>query len=142
MKMSLTQNTMTCRTLTVSVLTLLASLLTFPALAQLPGAASMPPPKTFIDYFLTTPPHGDLSRDAWGATNVLPRDPENGLEDTTIKEYCYWDGQIIKAADGKYHLFASRWSESRGHGSKVIVIPFDGAGLDRDLQSSTGSSKQ
>jgi hypothetical protein len=24
-----------------------------------------------------------------------------------------------------------------GHGSKVIVIPFDGAALDRDLQSAT-----
>jgi hypothetical protein len=72
--------------------------------------------KTFIDYFLPTPPHGELSRDAWGAPNVLPRDPQNGLEDTTIKQYCYWDGQIIKAPDGKYHMFASRWNESRGHG--------------------------
>jgi hypothetical protein len=26
-----------------------------------------------------------------------------------------------------------------GHGSKVIVIPFDGAALDRDLQSAAGS---
>jgi hypothetical protein len=71
--------------------------------------------KTFIDYFLPTPPHGELSKDAWGAPNILPRDPTNGLEDKTIKHYCYWDGQIIKAPDGKYHLFASRWDESRGH---------------------------
>ena len=56
--------------------------------------------KTFIDYFLPTPPHGPLSRDAWGASNVIPRDPQNGLEDLTIKKYCYWDGQIIKAPDG------------------------------------------
>jgi hypothetical protein len=70
----------------------------------------------FIDYFLPTPPHGALSGDAWGAPNVLPRDPNNGLEDKTIKQYCYWDGQIIKVPDGKYHMFASRWSESRGHG--------------------------
>jgi hypothetical protein len=70
--------------------------------------------KTFIDYFLPTPSHGDLSRDAWGATNVLPRDVRNGLENITNK-YCYWDGQIIKASDGKYHVFASRWDESRGH---------------------------
>ncbi len=61
------------------------------------------------------PPHGDLSKHAWGAPNVLPRDPQNGLEDTTIKKYCYWDGQIIKAQDGKYHMFASRWNESAGH---------------------------
>ncbi len=94
----------------------LLMLLTFPALAQSPGAASTSPPKTFINYFLPTPPHGELSRDAWGATNVLPRDTRNGLEDVTITNYCYWDGQIIKATDGKYHLFASRWSESRGHG--------------------------
>jgi hypothetical protein len=98
---------------------LIASLLALPALpalAQSPGAASAPRPKTFIDYFLPTPPHGELSRDAWGAKNVLPRDPKNGLEDATIKKYCYWDGQIIKAPDGKYHMFASRWAESRGHG--------------------------
>src|ERR1017187_6665134 len=72
-------------------------------------------PRTFISYFLPTPPHGDLVREAWGATNVLPRDTQNGLEDTTMKKYCYWDGQIIKAPDGNYHMFASRWDEARGH---------------------------
>ncbi len=72
--------------------------------------------RTFIDYFLPTPSQGALSGDAWGAPNVLPRDPNNGLEDKTIMQYGYWDGQIVKAADGKYHMFASRWSESRGHG--------------------------
>ncbi len=29
-----------------------------------------------------------------------------------------------------------------GHGSKVIVIPFDGAALDRDLQSIADAPKQ
>ena len=62
------------------------------------------------------PIHGHLTTDAWGAPNVLPRDPQNGLEDTTIKQWCYWDGQIIKGPDGKYHMFASRWDQSRGHG--------------------------
>ncbi len=71
-------------------------------------------PKTFISYFHPTPPHGELIRETWGATNVLPRDVQNGLEDPANK-YCYWDGQIIKASDGRYHMFASRWSESRGH---------------------------
>jgi hypothetical protein len=71
--------------------------------------------KTFIDYFLPTPVVGALTTNIWGATNVLPRDSQNGLEDPTIKKYCYWDGQIIKATDGKYHLFASRWRESAGH---------------------------
>jgi hypothetical protein len=72
--------------------------------------------KTFISFFLPSPPHGELVRDAWGASDVGPRDTRNGLEDTTMKQYCYWDGQILKAPDGKYHMFASRWDESRGHG--------------------------
>ena len=71
--------------------------------------------KTFIDYFLPTPPVGPLSKDAWGAAAVGPRDPGNGLEDTTMKQWNYWDGQIIKAKDGKYHLFASRWEQAAGH---------------------------
>lgn len=53
--------------------------------------------------------------DAWGAAGVLNRDPKNGLEDATIKHWCYWDGQIIKGPDGKYHLFASRWDQAKGH---------------------------
>ncbi len=73
------------------------------------------PSKPFISYFLPTPPHGELVGEAWGATNVLPRDTRNGLEDPTIKDYCYWDGQIIKAPPGRYPMFASRWDESRGH---------------------------
>ena len=32
-----------------------------------------------------------------------------------MKKWCYWDGQIIKGPDGKYHLFASRWDQARGH---------------------------
>jgi hypothetical protein len=57
-----------------------------------------------------------LTTNAWGAPNVLPRDPQNGLEDPTMKQWCYWDGQIIKGPDGKYHMFASRWDQARGHG--------------------------
>ena len=72
-------------------------------------------PKTFIDYFLPMPITGSLSKDAWGAAEVGPRDVQNGLEDTTMKQWCYWDGQIIKAPDGKYHLFASRWDQAKGH---------------------------
>jgi hypothetical protein len=87
---------------------------------QSPGAAApdtrpTTEPKPFISYFLPTPPHGELVRESWGAPNVLPRDIQNGLEDPTMKNYCYWDGQILKAPDGKYHMFASRWSESKGH---------------------------
>ena len=79
--------------------------------AQTPSA---PARKTFIDYFLPIPAQGSLSSEAWGALAVLPRDQRNGLEDVANK-YCYWDGQIIKAADGKYHMFASRWDEALGH---------------------------
>jgi hypothetical protein len=77
--------------------------------------ATSPAGKTLIDYFLPTPIVGALSRDAWGAPNVLPRDPKNGLEDPTVKKWYYWDGQIIKGTDGKYHMFASRWDQSKGH---------------------------
>jgi hypothetical protein len=79
------------------------------------GVSSPAADKTLIDYFLPTPIHGRLTMDAWGAPNVLPRDPQNGLEDSTIKQWCYWDGQIIKGPEGKYHMFASRWDQSRGH---------------------------
>jgi hypothetical protein len=84
------------------------------ALAQ----SSASPPgtgKTLIDYFLPMPIRGTLSKDVWGAPGVLPRDPKNGLEDPTIKKWDYWDGQIVKSPDGKYHLFASRWDQSKGH---------------------------
>jgi hypothetical protein len=73
-------------------------------------------PKTLIDYFLPTPIHTSLTKDVWGAPGVIPRDTQNGLEDTTMKQWNYWDGQIIKAPDGKYHMFSSRWPESNGHG--------------------------
>jgi hypothetical protein len=72
--------------------------------------------RTFIDYFQPMPIVGSLTRDVWGADNVLPRDPHNGLEDATAKQWSYWDGQIIKGPDGKYHMFASRWDQAKGHG--------------------------
>lgn len=96
------------------VLGALAAAVTFtPALAtDAPPAAA--PKKTFIDYFLPMPAPGGLSATAWGAPNVLPRDPQNGLEDAANR-YCYWDGQILQGPDGRFHLFASRWDEARGH---------------------------
>src|SRR5215831_15938163 len=85
--------------------------------------------KTFIDYFLPTPIVGALTTNAWGAPGILPRDPRNGLEDTSLrdlpsvttnaaaaKKWYYWDGQIIKSPGGKFYLFASRWDQARGHG--------------------------
>jgi hypothetical protein len=32
-----------------------------------------------------------------------------------MKRWCYWDGQILKGPDGRFHLFASRWDQARGH---------------------------
>lgn len=92
-----------------------ASLYLLFATASCPQPANAAPAKTLIDYFLPMPIHGALTSRAWGAPGVLPRDPENGLEDATLKQWCYWDGRILKGADGKYHLFASRWDQSRGH---------------------------
>lgn len=88
----------------------------FPVVAQTSAVSSATTPKTFIDYFLPTPIVGALTTNVWGAATVGPRDPKNGLEDETMKQWNYWDGQIIKAPDGKYHLFASRWNQARGHG--------------------------
>lgn len=105
-----------------SLVVALLALVAVPAFAQPPRPVARNPPAapgtrggSFIDHFLPTPVRGPLTRDTWGAPGVLPRDTRNGLEDTTMKRYCYWDGQILKAPDGKYHLFAGRWDQSRGH---------------------------
>jgi len=85
-------------------------------MSLLAGGAAMAAEKTLIDYFLPMPIHEHLTTNEWGAAGVLPRDPLNGLEDPTVKQWYYWDGQIIKGPDGKYNLFASRWDQARGHG--------------------------
>jgi len=86
------------------------------------GAWAPAADKTLIDYFLPTPIRGRLARDTWGADNVLPRDPRNGLEDTTIKQWCYWDGQIIAGPDGKFHrpapLVGIRTRTPRNHSAR------------------------
>jgi hypothetical protein len=78
--------------------------------------------KTLIDYFLPMPVVKTLRSDKWGCSQVGKRDIYNGLEDTTCKSYCYWDGPIIKGPDGKYHMFASRWAESGGHWSWLSSV--------------------
>ena len=49
---------------------------------------------------------------------VLPRDLCNGIESAkgaaVPPEFYYWDGQILKAKDGKYHMFMSTWSGTAG----------------------------
>ena len=68
----------------------------------------------FWEYFKPVPVIHSLTSDAWGASNVLPRDVENGMEDLT-GQWVYWDGRILKAPDGKFHLYGSRWAEADGH---------------------------
>lgn len=72
-------------------------------------------PKPFIDYFRPIPFSGQLSKNVWGAATVGPRDTRNGLEDPTMQHWDYWDGKILRGADGKYHMFASRWDQAVGH---------------------------
>jgi hypothetical protein len=99
----------------LAVVAALAAGTHFSSSANAESPQTRPASKSFIDYFLPARVHGSLTRDTWGADGVLPRDIQNGLEDPTMKRYCYWDGQIIKAPDGKYHMFASRWDQARGH---------------------------
>ncbi len=68
----------------------------------------------FIDRFL--PMQGKvLSSDTWGASAVIPRYIDNGIED---RIWSYWGGNIKKDEDGKYHLFVCGWLECspKGHG--------------------------
>lgn len=72
--------------------------------------------KQLVDYFQPMEPQGQLvSNGIWGAANVLPRDIQNGLEDPTLKNWCYWDGRIVKSDDGRYHIYASRWTHAVSH---------------------------
>ncbi len=73
--------------------------------------------KELVDFFLPIPIQSSLvSEGVWGDKVVLPRDTTTGLEDRHLKNWCYWDGNIIKGDDGKYHMMASRWSQSFHHG--------------------------
>ncbi len=72
--------------------------------------------KTLKDFFLPIPPRCPLvGKGVWGGANVLPRDVCNGLEDKKLEKWCYWDGSIVKGPDGKYHMFASRWTQAVHH---------------------------
>lgn len=67
----------------------------------------------FKDLILPMPITKELtSENIWGAENVLPRDVNNGVEDS---EWCYWGGNPVKGKDGKYHLAICRWKEKTGH---------------------------
>ncbi len=70
---------------------------------------------TFSDLILPMPIYETLRSDLWGAETVVPRDPNNGIEDG---DWSYWGGKAIKdSSDGKYHLNVVRWPEGhrKGH---------------------------
>lgn len=72
--------------------------------------------KTLIDFFLPFEKRAPLVTEGiWGDAAVIPRDTANGLEDTSMKNWCYWDGKIVKDDAGKYHMYASRWSQEFHH---------------------------
>jgi MYXO-CTERM domain-containing protein len=86
--------------------------------ASLAGTASAKP---FMDYLKPTPIVAPLSSGSWGEAGVLPRDLSNGIESAkgagVHPDYYYWDGQIIRAKDGKYHLFMSTFSGNTNFGT-------------------------
>ena len=62
--------------------------------------------------FPADPPRRCFDDVRMGIGTSGPRDPDNGIED--IPNWRYWDGRILRASDGKYHLFCSRWPVSVG----------------------------
>jgi hypothetical protein len=89
------------------------------AYVNLSGVARAQTTKTFIDYIKPAPiVCSPLSSATWGVAGVLPRDTCNGIESArgaaVPPEFYYWDGQILKAKDGKYHMFMSTWSGTAG----------------------------
>ncbi|NMH86815.1 Ig-like domain-containing protein [Flavivirga algicola] len=73
--------------------------------------------KTLKDFFLPMEPQSALVKfgDTWGDASLMPRDTANGLEDASMKYWCYWDGSIVKDDEGKYHMYASRWDQKNHH---------------------------
>ncbi len=88
----------------VGVAALLASV-------SLAGTASAKP---FEEYIKPATPVAPLSSATWGVAGVIPRDISNGIESAkgagVHPDWYYWDGEIIKATDGKYHMFMSTFS--------------------------------
>ncbi len=77
----------------------------------------------FMDRFEPMPLLGPRTGDTWGVDAVKPRDVLNGIEEA---EWSYWGGNVLRADDGKFHMFVCRWPENhpKGHmawrGSEVV----------------------
>jgi MYXO-CTERM domain-containing protein len=91
------------------------------AAVSLAGTASAKP---FESYILPTPEVAPLSSATWGVTGVpgvIPRDISNGIESAmgagVHPQWYYWDGEIIKATDGKYHMFMSTFDANSNFGT-------------------------
>lgn len=69
---------------------------------------------SFKDLILPMPIHKNLRSNIWGADNVIPRDADNGIEDS---KWSYWGGRPIKDKDDKFHMLVVRWPENglKGH---------------------------
>ena len=85
---------------------------------SLPGTASAKP---FEEYIKPTPTVAPLSSATWGVAGVIPRDISNGIESAmgagVHPQWYYWDGEIIRAQDGKYHMFMSTFDANSNFGS-------------------------
>ncbi|WP_298534434.1 hypothetical protein [uncultured Algibacter sp.] len=70
---------------------------------------------SFSDLIKPMPIHNKLRSDLWGANGVLPRDPDNGIENPN---WSYWGGRpVYDKTDGKYHMCVTRWpaNATKGH---------------------------
>ncbi|WP_158969341.1 hypothetical protein [Paraglaciecola sp. L3A3] len=78
------------------------------------GQAKMVNGASFNDLIKPMPIHNTLRSDLWGADAVLPRDPDNGIEDA---DWSYWGGRPVAGKDGKYHMQVTRWpaNATKGH---------------------------
>ena len=67
----------------------------------------------FMDRFLPMP-DGVKSNNLWGAQGVQNRYVDNGIE---VSDMSFWGGNILRSADGKYHLYVCGWPEKspKGH---------------------------
>lgn len=67
----------------------------------------------FMDRFLPMS-DGVKSNNLWGAQGVQNRYVDNGIE---VSDMSFWGGNILRSADGKYHLYVCGWPEKspKGH---------------------------
>ncbi|MFI3206240.1 MAG: hypothetical protein R3Y33_03230, partial [Clostridia bacterium] len=67
----------------------------------------------FSDLIKALPVTDSITSDLWGEDYVLPRDPNNGIEDD---KWSYWCAKPVRE-NGKYHMNVVRWpaDDRKGH---------------------------